>query len=49
MGIPGIVDEGKVGQVNESVVDIAKRHIDVAAGRLGMTDFTAPTSSLRTR
>ena len=43
MGIPRIVDEGKVGEANESVVDIAKRHIDVAAGRLDMTDFAVRT------
>ena len=49
MGIPGLVDEGKVGEVYESVADIAKRHIDVAAGRPGVADLAAPTSSLETR
>ena len=49
MEIPGLVDEGKVGEVYESVADIAKRHIDVAAGRSGVADLAAPTSSLETR
>jgi hypothetical protein len=34
MGIPGLADVGKDGDVYESVSDIAQRHIDVAAGKL---------------
>lgn len=51
MGIPGLADEGKVGEVydSESVADIAKRHIDVAAGKSGVADLATPTSSLETR
>jgi len=49
MGIPGLADEGKVGEVCESVADVAKRHIDVAAGKSGVADLATPTSSLETR
>ncbi|KAG6812284.1 hypothetical protein H0H92_003593 [Tricholoma furcatifolium] len=34
MGIPGLADAGKVGDVYKSISDIAQRHIDVAAGKL---------------
>jgi hypothetical protein len=36
MGLPGLADGGKVGAAYETVVDIAQRHMDVAAGKLGM-------------
>lgn len=49
MGVPGLADEGKVGEVHESVADIAKRHIDIAAGKSNVADLTTPTSSLRAR
>jgi len=49
MGIPGVADEGKVGEVDEPVADTAKRHIDVAAGKSGVVDLTTPTSSLENR
>jgi len=45
MGLPGLVDDAKAGKVYESVVDIAKRHVDVAAGKLDVTDLAAPASS----
>ena len=44
MGIPGLADEGKVGEAHESVEDVAKRHIDVATGRSDVADLTTPTS-----
>ena len=34
MGIPGLADEGKLGDAYEQVVNIAQRHMDVAAGKL---------------
>ena len=34
MGIPGLADEGKFGDAYEQVVNIAQRHMDVAAGKL---------------
>ena len=46
MGIPGLVDEGKVGEVYESVTDIAKRYIDVAAGKSDTADFVTSIPSL---
>jgi len=49
MGIPGLADEGKVGGVYESVADIAKRYIDVAAGKSDAADLATPTSSFGTR
>ena len=49
MGIPGLADEGKVGEVYESVADIAKRHIDVAAGKSDVAGLATPTSSLEAR
>lgn len=49
MGIPGLGDGGKVGGVYESVADIAKRHIDVAAGKSDVADLATPTSPSRTR
>ena len=45
MGIPGLADEGKAGEVYESVADIAKRHIDVAAGKSDVEVLATPTSS----
>ena len=45
MGIPGLADEGKIGEVYASVADIAERHIDVAAGRLDVEELAAPASS----
>ncbi|EAU91937.1 hypothetical protein CC1G_11123 [Coprinopsis cinerea okayama7 len=36
MGIPGLADAGKVGAAYESVENIAQRHMDVAAGKLGI-------------
>ena len=45
MGIPGLADEGKVGEVYASVEDIAERHIGVAAGRLNVEELAGPTSS----
>jgi len=49
MGVPGLADEGKVGEVYESVADIAKRHIGVAAGKSDVADLAAPTSPLGAR
>ncbi|KAH6913304.1 hypothetical protein BKA70DRAFT_1262421 [Coprinopsis sp. MPI-PUGE-AT-0042] len=43
MGIPGLADKGKVGVAYELVVEIAQRHMDVAAGRLGMEGLVAET------
>lgn len=43
MGIPGLVDGVRVGEVYESMMDAAKRHVDVAAGRSGMIDLAAPS------
>ncbi|KAG6840042.1 hypothetical protein C0991_009415 [Blastosporella zonata] len=34
MGIPGLADDGNLGDVYESIANIAQRHIDVAAGKL---------------
>ena len=45
MGIPGLADEGNVGEVYASVTDIAERHIGVAAGRLEVKELAGPTSS----
>ena len=45
MGIPGLADEGKVGEVYAPVEDIAERHIGVAAGRLNVEELAGPTSS----
>ena len=42
MGIPGLADEGKVGEVYESMADIAKRHINVAAGKSDVADLVTP-------
>lgn len=36
MGIPGLTDEGKVGEVYGPISEIAQRHMDVAAGKLGI-------------
>ncbi|TFK18181.1 hypothetical protein FA15DRAFT_628177 [Coprinopsis marcescibilis] len=36
MGLPGLADGGKVGVAYEHVVDIAQRHMDVAAGKMGV-------------
>ncbi|KAI0711799.1 hypothetical protein C8T65DRAFT_739454 [Cerioporus squamosus] len=33
-GLPGLLDEGKIGNVYQGLVDIADRHINVAAGKL---------------
>jgi len=49
MGIPGLADGGEVGGVYESVVNIAKRHIDVAAGKSDVVDLATPTPSRGTR
>ena len=49
MGIPGLVDEGKAGEVYESVTDIAKRHIGVAAGKSDTADFVTSIPSLGIR
>ena len=49
MGIPGLADEGNVGEVCESVADIAKRHIDVAAGKSDVADLATSISSFETR
>ncbi|KAI0662954.1 hypothetical protein C8Q70DRAFT_954906 [Cubamyces menziesii] len=35
-GLPGLVDEGKIGDVYQGLVDVADRHIDAAAGKLGV-------------
>jgi hypothetical protein len=48
MGIPGLADEGKAGEARESVEEIAKRHINVAAGRSDVADLATPASSLGT-
>ncbi|KAF9556902.1 hypothetical protein CPC08DRAFT_752235 [Agrocybe pediades] len=34
MGIPGLADQGKIGNVYGSAVAMAERHMDVAAGKL---------------
>lgn len=36
MGLPGLLDEGKIGEVYKGVTDLADRHINVAAGGLGV-------------
>ncbi|KAI8975929.1 hypothetical protein BD414DRAFT_399074, partial [Trametes punicea] len=33
-GLPGLLDEGKIGDVYQGLVDIADRHINAAAGKL---------------
>jgi len=45
MGLPGLTDEGKFGQ--ESAVDIAKRHIDVAAGKSDVADLATSSFGIR--
>jgi len=49
MGIPKLADETKSGGIYESVADIAKRHIDVAAGKSDVVGFATPAPSLGTR
>ncbi|KAL4252684.1 hypothetical protein ABKN59_004042 [Abortiporus biennis] len=34
MGIPGLADNGKLGAVYGSVIELAERYMDTAAGRL---------------
>ena len=35
-GLPGLLDEGKIGDSYQVLVDVADRHIDAAAGKLGV-------------
>lgn len=44
MGIPGLADEGKLGDVYEQVVNIAQRHMDVAAGKLEVEGLSGHSS-----
>jgi Fic/DOC family len=44
MGIPGLADEGKLGDVYEQVVNIAQRHMDVAAGKLEVEGLSGYSS-----
>ncbi|TFY61211.1 hypothetical protein EVG20_g7142 [Dentipellis fragilis] len=39
-GLPGLLDEGKTGSVYQGFIDIADRHIDTAAGKLGVEEFS---------
>ena len=49
MGMPGLTDEGNAEETYESVADIAKRHIDVAAGRSDVVDLATPKSPSKSR
>ena len=49
MGIPGLGDEGKAGETYESVADIARRHIDVAAGKSDVAGLATPSPPSRSR
>ncbi|KAI0357838.1 hypothetical protein OH77DRAFT_1421959 [Trametes cingulata] len=44
-GFPGLLDEGKIGDVYKDLVDIADRHINVAAGKLGVDGLLRPANS----
>ncbi|KAJ2921097.1 hypothetical protein H1R20_g15996, partial [Candolleomyces eurysporus] len=41
MGLPGLADHGKVGVAYADVVEIAQRHMDVAAGKLDLEGLAA--------
>lgn len=43
-GLPGILDKGKDGEASEDLVDIAERHINVAAGKLGVEGLLGPSA-----
>ncbi|KAI0334864.1 hypothetical protein GY45DRAFT_1055500 [Cubamyces sp. BRFM 1775] len=38
-GLPGLLDEGQIGDAHQSLVDVADCHIDAAAGRLGVEEL----------
>ncbi|KAI0079154.1 hypothetical protein K474DRAFT_1659450 [Panus rudis PR-1116 ss-1] len=38
-GLPGLVDEGKIGKAYEELVAVADRHIGVAAGKLSIEEL----------
>ncbi|KAI0364528.1 hypothetical protein BV20DRAFT_1047145 [Pilatotrama ljubarskyi] len=42
-GLPGLLDEGKIGDVYQDLVDIADRHINVVAGKLGVEGLLHPS------
>ena len=46
MGLPGLLDEGKIGEVYKDVKEIADRHINVAAGGL---DVEGLANSIRSQ
>jgi len=44
MGIPGLADENKLGEVHDQVANIAQRHMDVAAGKLDVAGLSGDSS-----
>ena len=45
-GLPGLLDQGKIGDAYQGFVAIANRHIEAAAGRLDVEDLVGDVDSL---
>ncbi|KAI0668855.1 hypothetical protein C8Q78DRAFT_1043329 [Trametes maxima] len=44
-GLPGLLDEGKIGNVYQGLIDLADRHINVAAGKLDVEGLARASGS----
>ncbi|TBU29952.1 hypothetical protein BD311DRAFT_755511 [Dichomitus squalens] len=44
-GLPGLLDQGKIGNVYQGLVDIADRHINAAAGKLDVEGLASRLGS----
>ncbi|KAI0651268.1 hypothetical protein C8Q79DRAFT_932467 [Trametes meyenii] len=48
-GLPGLLDEGRIGGVYQGLADLADRHINVAAGKLDVEGLAGASASREPR